>query len=101
MASLQDQLLKLQDKTSDAASPGTAASTSEKAIAVLALLGVDKESAVPSARLDSLGITSLDRIELTIRIEEHFGFRTTDTAVFALETVLDLIDYAEHKGEQH
>ncbi|MWK60440.1 acyl carrier protein, partial [Pseudomonas otitidis] len=83
------------------ASPGTAASTSEKAIAVLALLGVDKESAVPSARLDSLGITSLDRIELTIRIEEHFGFRTTDTAVFALETVQDLIDYAEHKGEQH
>nr|WP_232240200.1 acyl carrier protein [Corynebacterium ulcerans] len=90
----------MQDSTSDSSQPGANASTREKVIAVLALLGVEKENAVPSARLNSLGITSLDRIELTIRVEEHCGFRTTDTAIFALETVQDLIDYAERKGEQ-
>lgn len=100
MSSLQDQLLKLQDSTSDSSQPGVDASTREKVIAVLALLGVEKEKADPSSRLDSLGITSLDRIELTIRVEEHCGFRTTDTAIFALETIQDLIDYAERKGEQ-
>ena len=48
----------------------------------------------PTTSLDSLGLDSLDRMELSLQVEERFGFRGEEVP----ETVGDLWELAEGRG---
>lgn len=56
--------------------------------------GVD-EGLEREARLEDLGVESLERIELAVRIEETFGVRLDEETMLTLSTVGELADYLE------
>ncbi|MBM3894552.1 acyl carrier protein [Candidatus Dependentiae bacterium] len=47
------------------------------------------------ATLDSLGLDSLDRVELVMLIEEDFGIAISDDAADSIKTVKDLVSVIE------
>ena len=49
----------------------------------------------PGTRLDESGVSSLDRIELAVRIEEAFGVPIDEHAYAQCTTAQDLADYVE------
>jgi acyl carrier protein len=55
-------------------------------------VGVAAERIQPDARLDELGIDSLDRIELVFELESAFGIEIPDSVVTQVETVGDIVD---------
>lgn len=55
--------------------------------------GKPRSEITADARLEDLGIESLDRFELALEIEEEFGFDfPDDEALVELGTVQDLVD---------
>lgn len=55
----------------------------------------EEDSVSPSTALTNTGLSSLDRIELAIRIEEEFGARMTERIYDEYETVGELADFLE------
>ena len=55
----------------------------------------EEDSVGPESRLTDAGISSLDRIELAIRIEEEFGARITERVYDEYETVGQLAEFLE------
>jgi acyl carrier protein len=55
------------------------------------LLDIDLSDAGPSSRLDSLGMDSLDRLELITSVEDRLSIRIPDDRVSGLVTVGDLV----------
>ncbi|MCT2338018.1 acyl carrier protein [Corynebacterium sp. p3-SID1056] len=55
----------------------------------------EEDSVSPSTALTDTGLSSLDRIELAIRIEEEFGARMTERIYDEYETVGELADFLE------
>lgn len=53
----------------------------------------NKADIVLSATLDSLGVDSLDRVELVMECEEQFGIEIDDTAAESLQTVQQVVEY--------
>lgn len=53
----------------------------------------------PNTPLADTGLTSLDRIELAIRIEERFGVRVDETVYEACTTAGDLANYIEEQAQ--
>lgn len=43
--------------------------------------------------LDSLGADSLDRVEIVMKLEDHFGVEINDEEAEKLETVQQAVDY--------
>jgi acyl carrier protein len=70
------------------------ASTEERVVAIIASsAGLDASMVTPQATLQSLGVTSLDAIEIIFDIEESFGVTLPDRAPdFEADTVGGLID---------
>lgn len=54
-------------------------------------LGVERDQLVPDARIvDDLGADSLTVMEITMALEEHFGFAIPDEELERVATVADL-----------
>jgi acyl carrier protein len=61
-------------------------------------LGVPESAVVPTATIAAdLGADSLDRIELTMAIEEEFELEIPDEAAEQLVSVADVIAYVERR----
>lgn len=58
-------------------------------------LGVPLEKVTPEAEVRALGADDLDVVELVMALEEEFGGEIPDEAAEKLETVADLIHWAE------
>jgi acyl carrier protein len=57
-------------------------------------LGVDAEKVTPTARLvEDLGADSLDKVELTMALEEAFDIEIPDADSIKLHTVKNVVDY--------
>lgn len=56
-------------------------------------LGVELSEVVPNATLDDLGADSLDKVELTMALEEAFDIEIGDADVEKIQKVQDVIDY--------
>jgi acyl carrier protein len=54
-------------------------------------LDIDLGDAGPNTRLDSLGMDSLDRLELITAVEDELSIRVPDDQASGLETVGDLV----------
>jgi acyl carrier protein len=63
-------------------------------------IGVRESEIKPSSLLrEDLGVDSLDMIEITMAIEEEFGFDVPDDDVDSIKTFQDVVDYVQaHKG---
>lgn len=90
MASLQDQLLKLQSDQPSSNSQEEATAFS-RVCAVLKRVGLDPEKMTPDTVLEDAGVDSLDRIEITVRLEQESGIELHDADVFSARTVHDLM----------
>jgi len=55
-------------------------------------LCVELSEVVPNATLDDLGADSLDKVELTMALEEAFDIEIGDADVDKIRTVQDVID---------
>ncbi|QYH19434.1 acyl carrier protein [Corynebacterium aquatimens] len=53
----------------------------------------------PTTALADSGLSSLDRIELAIRIEEHFGVRITEAIYDDYSTAGALAEYLAEEGD--
>ncbi len=70
------------------------AQVQEAIVAIVAeQLSKKKEEIDSAATLDSLGMDSLDRVEVVMRIEEEFGVEMSDEKVDTICTLAELIDY--------
>lgn len=58
-------------------------------------LSKDKKDIQDNATLESLGMDSLDRVEVVMKIEEEFGVELSDEKVDTLSTPGALIAYVE------
>lgn len=47
--------------------------------------------------LEGLGADSLDRVELVIKIEEHFGVEVSDEEADNMTTISHIVDYIQRK----
>jgi acyl carrier protein len=57
-------------------------------------LGVSREQVTPDARLvEDLNADSLDIIEITMRLEEHFYLAVPDAKVEQIKTAADIYDF--------
>jgi acyl carrier protein len=63
---------------------------------------VEKESVTPASTLESLGLDSLDLIELMFEVEDAFNIRVPQEAGTALKaaTVQDIVDNIQKLVEQ-
>jgi acyl carrier protein len=62
---------------------------------------VDDSLVTDSARLaEDLGITSLDRFELLMALEEEFGIEISDQDLEGVKTVADVVGCIERKTER-
>ena len=93
------QRLDLGDfsKLLDADEPenNTPADTFSRLAALIERVTGEEDSVSPSTALTDTGISSLDRIELAIRIEDEFGARITERIYDECETVGELAEYLE------
>lgn len=48
-----------------------------------------------NVHFDKLGMDSLDRVEIVMKIEEHFGIEMNDERIDTICTVRELIAYVE------
>ena len=55
-------------------------------------LVVELSEVIPTATLDDLGADSLDKVELTMALEESFEIEISDADVDKIRTVQDVID---------
>ena len=58
--------------------------------------GLDGELALDSSLYD-IGLDSLTRMQVLNRLEEKFGMRFSEDALFDMETCADLVGYIERK----
>lgn len=61
------------------------------------ITGYDAQDVDPSHTTSDLGMGSLDRIELMVRVEDMCGVRIDDAAAADLTTVGDLADYVDEQ----
>jgi len=59
------------------------------------LAWVDPEEVTPNTSLSEIGLDSLGSIELVAQVEAHFGFMFPEKNIPVLDTVIEIIDYAE------
>lgn len=90
------QRLNLDHLTADASEPNGTGGGESTVAALIALVNAhfDTEPS-PETPLAEVNITSLDRIELAIRIEEQFGVPVNEAVYEDSETVADLADYLD------
>lgn len=90
------QRLNLDHLTADTSEPKGTGGGGSTVAALIALVNAhfDTEPS-PETPLAEVDITSLDRIELAIRIEEQFGVPVNEAVYEDSETVADLADYLD------
>ena len=59
------------------------------------LAWVDPEDVTPTTSLSNIGLDSLGSIELVAHVEAHFGFMFPEKKIPPLNTVIEIINYAE------
>lgn len=62
------------------------------------LSGAKVESVTPDRELASLGLDSLDLLELAVALEDEFSIEISNSEVESLRTVGDVIALVERKG---
>lgn len=100
MSSLQEQLAKLQ-APEEKPTGDTADSTYSRVQEILAkVTGSDKESIDPASSLrDDLSISSLDTIEIAVRVESTFGIKVDQNSGFQnFSSVKDIVDFVKNAG---
>jgi acyl carrier protein len=69
-----------------------------KIIALVAeQLGVPVEKVTRDTTLESLGVDSLDRIEIVMKLEEEFSVQINDRDAESFMTVGNIIDYMDQQ----
>lgn len=66
----------------------------KQAVAEIAGMPVEKVQSLHSF-VDDLGLDSLDRVEVVMKIEEEFGIEVSDDDAERLQTVADAVRYVE------
>ncbi|QDZ42994.1 acyl carrier protein [Corynebacterium sp. sy039] len=90
MASLQEQLAKLQS-TQDSDARTAQPTTAQKIRTIIArVLGEEPESIATSTLLQDLGASSLDIIEIAVRLEIEFPQQLRSDKVRATMSIADL-----------
>lgn len=56
-------------------------------------LSLAPEAIKPDSTLESLGADSLDRVEITMRLEEQLGVEIDDARIEKLHTIQELVGY--------
>ncbi len=66
---------------------------------IIAIVGEQLKKPVSELKesdtLDSLGADSLDRVEIVMKLEEHFGIEVNDEEAEKLQTIEQAINYIE------
>lgn len=91
-AQLQARFGSAPTKEEDSAPVGDA--YSELTRLITKVTGVE-EGLERDANLEDLGVESLERIELAVRLEEACGVRLTEETMLSVTTVGELADYVE------
>lgn len=91
-AQLQARFGSTPTKEEDSAPAGDA--YSELTRLITKVTGVE-EGLERDANLEDLGVESLERIELAVRLEEACGVRLTEETMLSVTTVGELADYVE------
>lgn len=69
--------------------------TYEKIQAVLIEMGCESKEISPDASFVSLGLDSLDKVQLVIELEEALGVEILDDDLHQFVTVQNAVDYAD------
>jgi acyl carrier protein len=56
------------------------------------ILHIEKEQITPDATLESLGVDSLDKLEIIMKLEETFGIEINDKEAAKISTVQEAIE---------
>ncbi|MCP5015119.1 MAG: acyl carrier protein [Ketobacter sp.] len=64
------------------------------------LAWVEPEAVTPTTSLSNIGLDSLGSIELVATVEAHFGFMFPEKNIPPLNTVIEIINYAERVVEE-
>ncbi|KJK41331.1 acyl carrier protein [Streptomyces variegatus] len=64
----------------------------------VARFGLDRETVVPDASFDDLGLDSLSQIELATALKKRLGIVITDEELSEISVVGDIVALAEKKG---
>lgn len=100
--SLQEQLAaKLGDLNENTSQDADAATSTLGRIAQLVekVSGYEAQEVEATHSAEDLGLGSLERIEIAVRIEEAFGVRLDDRHVAELSTVGELSEYVDSQAE--
>ena len=60
-------------------------------------LEVDEEKIAPEARLNDVGIDSLDFVDIVVIVEKNFGFKIKPEEMAGVITLNDFYNYIESK----
>lgn len=101
--SLQQQLAAKLGDAADGQTdkPSDTPTTTLGRIALLIekVAGFEAQEVEASNTAEDMGLGSLERIELAVRIEEELGVRLDDRVVAGLSTVGDLSEYVDSQAE--
>jgi acyl carrier protein len=59
------------------------------------VLHVDKNTITPDATFESLGIDSLDKLEIVMKLEETFGIEIDDSQAETINSVAQAVAYID------
>lgn len=94
--SLSDQLAARLSQTEETAPDLTDASTLARIAALIEKIsGTDAQTVEATHTPADLGLGSLDRIELMVRVEDTFGVRIDDRVAADLATIGQLSEYVD------
>lgn len=107
--SLQEQLAaKLGDLAEDGdgqaragaeAGDPNASTLGRIALIIEKISGFEAQEVEAAHTPEDLGLGSLERIEVAVRVEETFGARLDDRHVAELRTIGELSEYVEHQAQ--
>ena len=58
-------------------------------------MDISMDEITPDTTFESLGIDSLDTVEMVMDLEDQFGIMVEDDQIMKLRTVGDVVDYIE------
>lgn len=76
-------------------------SSFEKVSQIISLqLSIDKDDVKLESSFDDLGMDSVDRVEIIMKLEEEFNIEIKDEDADAFSKVKDIVDYIEKQEKK-